>query len=34
MGISRRSSGGISGDILGATNEMTRLASLLVFASA
>lgn len=34
LGISRRSFGGISGDILGATNEMTRLASLLVFASA
>lgn len=32
--VSRRSFGGISGDILGATNEMTRLGSLLVFASA
>jgi adenosylcobinamide-GDP ribazoletransferase len=34
VGVSRRSFGGISGDIMGATNEMTRLASLLVFASA
>lgn len=33
-GVSRRSFGGISGDIMGATNEMTRLASLLVFVSA
>lgn len=33
MGVSRRTFGGISGDIMGATNEMTRLASLLVFAS-
>lgn len=32
--VSRRSFGGISGDIMGATNEITRLASLLVFASA
>lgn len=31
--ISRRSFGGISGDIMGATNEITRLSSLLVFAS-
>lgn len=31
--VSRRSFGGISGDIMGATNEITRLASLLVFAS-
>ncbi|MEM4391358.1 MAG: adenosylcobinamide-GDP ribazoletransferase [Candidatus Nitrosotenuis sp.] len=34
VAVSRRSFGGISGDIMGATNEMTRLASLLVFASA
>lgn len=33
IGVSRRTFGGISGDIMGATNEMTRLASLLVFAS-
>jgi adenosylcobinamide-GDP ribazoletransferase len=33
-GVSRRSFGGISGDIMGATNEITRLSSLLVFASA
>jgi adenosylcobinamide-GDP ribazoletransferase len=32
--VSRRSFGGISGDIMGATNEVARLASLLVFASA
>jgi len=32
-GVSRRSFGGISGDIMGATNEMSRLASLLVFVS-
>lgn len=32
--ISRRSFGGVSGDIMGATNEITRLSSLLVFASA
>lgn len=31
--VSGRSFGGISGDVLGATNEMTRLASLLVLAS-
>jgi adenosylcobinamide-GDP ribazoletransferase len=31
--ISRRSFGGISGDMMGATNEITRLSSLLVFAS-
>lgn len=31
--VSRRSFGGISGDIMGATNEITRVASLLVFAS-
>jgi adenosylcobinamide-GDP ribazoletransferase len=34
VAVSRRSFGGISGDIMGATNEMARLASLLVFASA
>lgn len=34
VGVSRRSFGGISGDIMGATNEMTRLASLMVFVSA
>ena len=31
--VSRKSFGGISGDVLGATNEITRLASLLVLAS-
>jgi len=31
--VSRKSFGGISGDVLGATNEVTRLASLLVMAS-
>jgi adenosylcobinamide-GDP ribazoletransferase len=31
--VSRRSFGGISGDVMGATNEITRLASFLVFAS-
>ena len=32
-GVSRRSFGGISGDILGATNELARIAAFLVFAS-
>lgn len=31
--VSRRSFGGVSGDTMGAANEMSRLASLLVFAS-
>jgi adenosylcobinamide-GDP ribazoletransferase len=34
LGVSRRSFGGISGDIMGAANEITRVTSLLVFASA
>lgn len=33
LGISTRSFGGITGDILGTTNELTRLASLLIFVS-
>ena len=33
VGISTRSFGGITGDILGSTNELTRLASILVFVS-
>jgi adenosylcobinamide-GDP ribazoletransferase len=32
--VSRRSFGGVSGDIMGAANEITRLSSLLVFVSA
>lgn len=31
--ISRRSFGGVSGDVMGATNELTRLASFIVFVS-
>jgi len=33
LAISNRSFGGITGDVLGATNELTRLASLIVFVS-
>jgi len=33
LAISARSFGGITGDVLGATNELTRLASLMVFVS-
>lgn len=33
LAISNRSFGGITGDVLGATNELTRLASLVVFVS-
>ena len=33
VGISTRSFGGITGDVLGATNELTRLGSLLIFVS-
>ena len=33
LAISTRSFGGITGDVLGATNELTRLSSLIVFAS-
>ena len=33
LGFSTRSFGGITGDVLGATNELTRLSSLLIFAS-
>jgi cobalamin-5''-phosphate synthase (EC 2.7.8.26) len=31
--ISTRNFGGITGDVLGSTNELTRLASLMVFVS-
>ena len=33
LGISARSFGGITGDVLGATNELSRLASMVVFVS-
>ncbi|KFM18505.1 Cobalamin synthase protein [Marine Group I thaumarchaeote SCGC AAA799-P11] len=33
LGVSTRSFGGITGDVIGATNELTRLASLMVFVS-
>ena len=33
VGISTRSFGGITGDVLGAANELTRLSSLLIFVS-
>jgi adenosylcobinamide-GDP ribazoletransferase len=33
LAISTRSFGGITGDVLGATNEITRLSSLVIFAS-
>jgi len=33
IGVSNRSFGGITGDVLGSTNELSRLASLLIFVS-
>jgi adenosylcobinamide-GDP ribazoletransferase len=33
LAVSKRSFGGISGDVFGASNEIVRLASLLIFAS-
>ena len=33
LALSTRSFGGITGDVLGATNEITRLSSLIIFAS-
>jgi adenosylcobinamide-GDP ribazoletransferase len=33
LALSTRSFGGITGDVLGATNEITRLSSLVIFAS-
>jgi adenosylcobinamide-GDP ribazoletransferase len=33
LAISNRSFGGVTGDVLGTTNELTRLSSLMVFVS-
>ena len=33
VGLSTKSFGGITGDVLGASNELTRLSSLLIFVS-